>query len=214
MQPTPLKERGQLARRIDLSRLLEETARLAPGTVQQEKRKRIDDDVVEHDRRNDFVHPERCLQDRRQSCIEGAADHGTSDHDRKLDEGGHARRRALAPIGKHRAGKHLAFCPDVPDAGPEGDGCRKAGEDQRGRLHQRLRHGAPGAEGALREGKQGGRGVGASREKQETRCQGRAQHGGSERQQPRRDPAFRSRFEPPSGALEQRHTPALRRAWS
>ena len=109
-------------------------------------------DVVEHQRRDDLVDAEPGLQDARDeppdTAGDGPGDHHHRDHhdrrcSRREDRRQHDRARAPGPE------QELTLRPDVPEAHPEGEGARQAGEDERRRRDQRVRQDADVAKGGI-----------------------------------------------------------------
>ena len=177
------KRIGQDAARIDLGRLLEEAARFAPWSLEQQKGKHIDDDVVEHHRRDHLIDAEAGLEDSGEPRIQAAANHGGHDDDRQLQQGRCSGERALAPVSEHGAGEDLTLRADIPQPGAKCDGRRQAGEDQGRRLDQCFGRGTPGPECPLQQRLEGAHRIDAHGQEQD-----RAEdQGGGERRRQRQD---------------------------
>src|SRR6478609_4318139 len=92
-------------------------------------------DVVEHDRRDDLVHPPLRLQDTGDEADEGTGG-DARDHAEHRSEDAEVSGRVGDPRAEHRAEDQLALATDVEQAHPQRDHHREAGEHQRRRLLQ------------------------------------------------------------------------------
>src|SRR6478609_597673 len=105
-------------------------------------------DVVEHDRRDDLVHPPLRLQDTGDEADEGTGG-DARDHAEHRSEDAEVPGRVGDPRAEHRAEDQLALATDVEQAHAQRDHHREAGEHQRGGLLQGAGQTAGHEEGLL-----------------------------------------------------------------
>src|SRR5918993_3660048 len=93
-------------------------------------------DVVEHDRRDDLVHPAGRLEDSGDEADERAGE-GSRHHAEDGAQEAGAARGIGDPRTEHGAEDELPLTADVEEADPQREDDREAGQDERGRLLQR-----------------------------------------------------------------------------
>ena len=107
-------------------------------------------DVVEHQGRDDLVDPEAGPEDARDEAPQTAGDRPGQHHRRDDDDGRRPGRQDRGEDDGARAPgaeQELALRADVPEAHPERQRTRQAGQDQRRRLDQRVADDPDAAEG-------------------------------------------------------------------
>src|SRR6266508_2702651 len=113
-------------------------ARPLDAVLDHQPHQQLRRDVVEHDRGDHLVRPGTRLEPPRYEPVQGAAGGARHHRDDQVQHRWQVDAEADQP-GGDRTEHGLTFAADVEHAGPERQGDRQAGEDQRRRVGQRLR---------------------------------------------------------------------------